>query len=175
MLSLSNKERLEQEIACLVKFISEGRQFFFEKTGEGLQSPDDYLNHWICKELVADHPEMQQLLLNIQLLYIKLSSYYAEVGSSPDERSLAKPRNAFAHHMTDIIFSGRVKYNFFVHKFSQNFKMIMFLFYETSPEGPAESEKEPVALEVELFEDINRFLETWSGKPKGEILGDIEL
>lgn len=76
MMASSNRERLEQEIVQLIYFIVEGRNFFFEKTGYSANSPDDFLNHFKSKELFAAHRELVQLELNIQLLYIKLSSYY---------------------------------------------------------------------------------------------------
>lgn len=45
MLTGTNKERLEEEIANLIKFIAEGRELFFKETGFSLQSSDNWLNH----------------------------------------------------------------------------------------------------------------------------------
>lgn len=159
MLTRTNKERLEQEIANLIKFIAEGREIFFKEANFSLQSSDSWLNHFISKELFHKHPELIQLELNIQLLYIKLSSYYQLV---PDGKTkdLKRPRNAFAHELTDLIFNKRVKYNFFLHKVSENFKKIEFIFYE---EGSNENNEIFVKnLDLNLHDDINDFLSVWS-------------
>lgn len=158
MLTSSNKERLEQEIANLIRFISDGREFFFKKTGLNRNSSDDFLNHWKSKELFQTHLELRQLELNIQLFYIKLSSYYKLLSNAKD-RSLKKQRNAFAHELTDLIFDKRAKYNFFLHKVSQNFKKIQFVFYE---ENPPDEEDFTRTLELDLDKDINDFIKVWT-------------
>ncbi|MDO8530158.1 MAG: hypothetical protein Q7S10_02015 [bacterium] len=151
MITGSNKERIEQEILSLIKFIINGRVFFFQKTGFSLQSSDDFQNHWESKELFQSYSELRQLELNIQLFYIKLSSYYKLV-SREKVSSVAKPRNAFAHELNPIIFKGQVKYNFFLHKVTKNFKKVQFAFYEENNGGNTK------ALDLDLDKDINEFI-----------------
>ncbi len=154
MLAETNKRRLEKEILNLIKFISKGRDFFFDKTGLSYGSSDNWFDHFLCKELFSKYPELVQLELNIQLLYVKLSSYYQLI-SSEKKITLIKPRNAFAHELTDLIFNKRVRYNFFFHKVTENFKKIQFIFYE---EVNGETEKQLVTnLDLELDTDINYF------------------
>lgn len=158
MIAGSNRERLEQEIANLIRFISDGREFFFQKTGFNRNSSDGFLNHWKSKELFQAHLELRQLELNIQLFYIKLSSYYKLLSNLKDQ-SLRKPRNAFAHELTDLIFNKRTKYNFFLHKVSQNFKKIQFVFYEEKPQDEDDFTR---TLELDLDKDINDFIQVWT-------------
>lgn len=108
------------------------------------------------------YPELAQLELNIQLLYIKLPSYYELIANSEAKKvAVRKARNAFAHELTDLMFNKRVKYNFFLHKVAENFKKVQFIFYEEDNEG---SEKEVLSktFDLELDKDINNFLAIWS-------------
>jgi hypothetical protein len=158
MLTGSNKERLQQEIGNLIKLISDGRTFFFRKTRFTVNSSDNFLNHFTCIELFNSHQELTQLELNIQLLYIKLSSYYQLVSDKKME-TLKKPRNAFAHDFTDLIFNKRVRYNFFLYKVSENFKRVEFLFYTENPIG---GDPEVKTLDLDLDNDIKDFIAIWS-------------
>jgi len=167
MLTRSNKERLEQEIGSLIRFIAAGRDFFFKQTGFSVQSPDTFANHFVCKELFCKHPELIQLELNIQLLYIKLASYY-KLTSRGTGRKISKERNVFAHELTDLIFQRRVRYNFFLHKASQNFKKLQFLFYDEE----ADHAKDPdwmKAVDLELDRDIKEFLAICSRNPNSRV------
>jgi len=166
MLAGTNKERLEQEIAALIDFISEGRRFFFNATGYSRSSSDNYVNHFVSKEVFHSHRELKQLELNIQLLYIKLASYYAVLNDSKGQGRVKKARNVFAHELTDLIFKKRVKYNFFLHKVSENFKRIQFIFYEETPEGNDLLSK---TFDIELDKDINDFLKEWSKVRKPDL------
>ncbi|MDE2096051.1 MAG: hypothetical protein KGL39_02280 [Patescibacteria group bacterium] len=160
MLTKSNKERLEQEIANLIDLISTGRNFFFQKTGFNVRSSNNFLNHWKSKELFQAHLELRQLELNIQLLYIKLASYYQLI-SDKKVGNVKKQRNAFAHELTNLIFSKKVKYNFFLHKVTENFKRIQFVFYE---ENPVSGDGLVKTLDVDLDKDINDFILSWMKK-----------
>ena len=159
MLTGSNQKRLEQEVANLIDFITRGRDFFFQKAGLNRNSSDDFLNHWAVKELFQAHLELRQLELNIQLFYIKLSSYY-QLLSDGKGAKLKKQRNAFAHELTDMIFSKRVQYNFFLHKVTKNFKKIQFVFYEESGGDLVKT------VDLNLDKDINKFITTWMNAPK---------
>jgi hypothetical protein len=166
MISGSNKERLEQEIANLIDFISKGRFFFFKKTGLSLKSPNSWFDHWKSKDLFQKYIKLRQLELNIQLFYIKLSSYY-KLTLNKKSASINKQRQAFAHELTDIIFNKRVKYNFFLHKVTKNFKKIQFIFYEDDAnklkkEGSILSK----TLDLDLDKDINDFIDTWKSKSR---------
>lgn len=158
MIAGSNKERLEQEIANLIGFISDGREYFYRLTGNTIHSSDEMMNHFDVMELFQTHKELIQLDLNIQLLYIKLSSYFT-ITSKATSRSkgILVPRNAFAHDLADLVFDGRVKYNFFLYKVSLNFKKIEFLFYEESPGD----EPKVKIVPLDLDGDINQFLDIW--------------
>lgn len=162
MIAGNNKERLEQEIAHLITFVSEGRGLFFSLTGNSLDSSDEMMNHFTVIDLFQTHKGLIQLYLNIQLLYIKLSSYYS-IASEGDFKSkgIRLPRNAFAHDWNDIVFDGKVKYNFLIYKVSRNFKKVMYMFY---------GEDEAVVKTVVLYihEDINHFLSVWSKNPTHE-------
>lgn len=157
MLTSSNKERLEQEIANLINFISEGRSFFFKKSGGGLNSSDDFLNHFVSKDLFNAHPELKQLELNIQLLYIKLAAYY-ELVSKDKIEAINWQRNAFAHATTDLIFNRRAKYHFFLHKVSHNFKKIRLIFVEETEAEDHDLQDSSKVLDLDLNKDINDFL-----------------
>ncbi len=158
MLKGSNKERLEQEIANLIVFICNGRSFFFQKTGFDVNSSNNWLNHWKSKELFQKHLELRQLELNIQLLYIKLSSYYQLI-SSNKVRDTKKLRNVFAHGLTSMVFNKKAKYNFFLHKVTENFKKIQFIFYEENPEQ-LEGLIKPLNLNLDKI--INDFIIIWT-------------
>lgn len=160
MLAGTNKERLEQEIANLIGFICEGREVFFKESGLSLNSSDNFLNHFVCKELFQKHRALIQLELNIQLIYIKLASYY-QLQSKEKVGEVKKQRNAFAHELTDLIFNKRVKYNFFLHKVSENFRRVQFIFYqEDAPNGTDNMLVKTLTLE--LHKDINDFITIWS-------------
>lgn len=168
MLSTSNKERLEQEIANLIDLISKGRTFFFKQSGLSLESSDDWFDHWKSKELFQTHFELRQLELNIQLFYIKLSSYY-KLTSNDKSKGINKQRQAFAHELTDIIFSERVEYNFFLHKVTENFKKIEFIFYgENNSDG-----KGIAVLDLNLDKDINDFIKSWINPSPNILANDI--
>lgn len=161
MIAVTNRQRIEQEIANLVSFISGGRNFFFDRTGLSRESPNEWFDHFQTKDLFQDYPELRQLELNIQLFYIKLSCYYQLI-SNKKRDSINKQRQAFAHELTDLIFNKRVKYNFFLHKVTKDFKKIEFIFYEEDEnklkwEGSILSK----TLDLELDKDINEFLEEW--------------
>ncbi len=163
MIAASNKSRIEQEIANLITFISDGRSFFFAQTGLSSESSDDWFDHFKTKELFQEHLELRQLELNIQLFYIKLSSYYQLIADKKGRDAVNKQRQAFAHELTDIIFSDRVKYNFFLHKVTENFKRIEFIFYEEDErklieQGSILSE----TLDMDLDKDINDFISAWT-------------
>lgn len=111
MITSNNKERLTQEILSLIRLMSDGRDFFFIKTGLDRSSSSNFMDHWKIKDLFQNNIELTQLELNIQLFYIKLSAYYES--SSEKNKKLAKPRNAFAHKLTSNIFNKKIKYNFF--------------------------------------------------------------
>lgn len=162
MVTLKNKERLEQEISNLINLIARGRAFFFAQTETSLESSEDWFDHFATKDLFQKHLELIQLELNIQLLYIKLPAYYDLL----DEKgALKKPRNAFAHELTDLIFSKRVKYNFFLHNVTCNFKKIEYLFY-TEGSGESEGSVDATPLILNLDEDIGFFLEKWKSSTK---------
>lgn len=167
MIAGNNKERLQQEIANLIAFISDGRELFFDLTANNLNSSDEMINHWTVMDLFQTHKELIQLDLNIQLLYIKLSSYYS-ISSKNDCKSkgIRLPRNAFAHHLNNLIFDGKVKYNFFIYKVSQNFKKIMYMFYQE--DGNEEDEALVKTVTLDIDEDIKRFIEVWNKTSKPE-------
>jgi hypothetical protein len=154
MHSGNNRERLQHEIAALIKFISDGREFFFQKSGQSLESSDDYLNWMVCMELFSKHPELTQLELNIQLFYIKLSSYYELIGRN--DVDVKRARNS-----TPQIFNGNVKYNFFLHKVAHNLKRVMFIFYKELDPTEPEAESVQTTLEPELDSDIREFIRIW--------------
>ncbi|MFA6446406.1 MAG: hypothetical protein WCW14_04140 [Candidatus Paceibacterota bacterium] len=159
MLATGNKGRLEQEIATLIGFIAEGRAFFFAKTGFSVESSDGFLNHFVSKEVLNGNVELNQLQLNIQLLYIKLSSYYKLLANSK-EKGIRKPRNVFAHDLTDMVFGERVNYNFFLHKVSENFKRVQYVFYDEN--GMETFPPNVKSFDLELDKDIKDFLSIWS-------------
>ena len=161
MLKGSNTERLEQEIAHLISFISEGRELFFKKTGNSLASNDEYVNHLKTIELFQEDKALIQLDLNIQLLYIKLSSYYDGM-SKKWSRDVRVPRNIFAHKLTDLVFNKKVKYNFFIYRVSNNFKKVKYLFY--SEQLVVADNSTTKVIELNLHKDINDFLEVWKNK-----------
>lgn len=162
MITTSNKERLEQEIANLITFISNGRDIFFQKTGLGINSSNDWFDHFKTKDLFQEHLELRQLELNIQLFYIKLSSYYQLILGKKNE-SINKQRNAFAHELTDLIFSKRIRYNFFLHKVTKNFKKIEFIFYEEDEDKlKKEGSILSKTLDLNLDKDINDFISIWT-------------
>ncbi len=162
MLTGSNKERLEQEIANLIDLISNGRTFYFQKTGFSTKSSNNFLGHWKSKELFQAHLELRQLELNIQLLYIKLASYYQLVVDNKIG-NVKKQRNAFAHELTDLIFNKRVKYNFFLHKVTENLKKVQFVFYE---EASTDEQGLVKTLDLDLDKDITDFILAWTSSPK---------
>ncbi len=159
MITGNNKTRLEQEIANLIHFIADGRAFFFAITGYSLISEDEFLNHWESKELFVEHSELRQLTLNIQLLYIKLASYYRLLGERQIEKEIRKKRLVFAHELTDVVFNKRVKYNLFLHKVTQNFREIEFIVYEEDPTNDADMLVETLVLKLD--DDIKNFLAIW--------------
>lgn len=71
--------------------------------------------------MFQEHLELRQLELNIQLFYIKLTSYYQLI-SSKNKDAVNKHRNAFAHELTPLIFNKKIRYNFLLHKVTKNFK-----------------------------------------------------
>lgn len=160
MIAGNNKERLQQEIAKLIEFISEGRELFFDLTGNNLNSSDEMINHWTVMDLFQTHNGLIQLDLNIQLLYIKLSSYYS-IESKDDFKSkgIRLPRNVFAHDWNNLVFNGKVKYNFLIYKVSQNFKKVMYMFYQE--DGDEEGKTVAKSETLDIHEDIKRFLEVW--------------
>jgi hypothetical protein len=158
MLKGSNKERLEQEIANLIILIGDGRKLFFKTTGYSLTSPDTFFNHFYTMELFQDKKRFIQLDLNIQLLYIKLSSYYQAV-LPKKTTGIKTSRNAFSHYLTDLIFNKKVKYNFFLYKVSKNFKKVEYLFYSEESKNDEVLTK---ILTLDLDQDINDFLAIWS-------------
>ncbi len=166
MLSGSNRERLEQEIANLIDLISNGRKFFFQETGLSTSSSGEWFDHWKTKELFQKHLELRQLELNIQFLYIKLESYYKLIEDAEKIEGVKEPRLAFAHHLTQKIFGGKIEYNFFLHKVSENFKKVQIVFYDENP-----SDKELVrSIDLNLDKDINDFIKVWmdSNNSKGK-------
>lgn len=167
MLESSNKERLEAEISRLISFIAEGREEFFRLTGNRLDSSDDFLNHWISKETFAKSRALSQTDLNIQLLYIKLSSYYDLIGADKAETTKI-PRNAFAHHSSDLIFNGRVQYNFFLHKVSLNFKKFAYIFYKENA-GEELDDHQSKMIIFELDRDIRDFLDIYVKDQVGSV------
>ncbi len=169
MIAGNNKERLEQEIANLIAFISEGKELFFSLTGNSINSSDEMMNHFSVLDLFQTNKGLIQLDLNIQLLYIKLSSYYSIV-SKDDFRSkgIRLPRNAFAHDWNDLIFDGKVKYNFLIYKVSHNLKKVVYMFYKE--DGDEKDEAVVKTIVLDIHEDINHFLGVWSKSPKYEVL-----
>ena len=158
MIASSNKERLEQEILTLVTLICDGRSFFFQKTNLNIESSDLWFDHFRTKDLFQEYLELKQLELNIQMFYIKILSYYQLI-SSGKSNSINKQRQAFAHHLTDLIFNKRVKYNFFIHKVTQNFKKIEFIFYEEDAKKLSEQGNIlSKTLDLDLDKDINDFI-----------------
>ncbi len=158
MITGSNKERLEQEIANLIDLVRGGREFFFEKSGLSLSSSGDWFNHWKSKELFQEHLELRQLELNIQLFYIKLASYYELIDH--ENLDVSTRRHAFAHDRTRHIFGKDVNYNFFLHKVAQNFKKVQVVFYEERPKDGENGLVE--SRDLELDRDINDFIFTWT-------------
>ncbi len=160
MIAGNNKGRLEQEIANLITFISEGRELFFSLTGNNLDSSDEMLNHFTVMDLFQANRELIQLDLNIQLLYIKLSSYYS-ITSKDDfkNKRIRLPRNAFAHDWNELVFDGKVKYNFLIYKISHNFKKVTYMFYKEDGDEKDEAVIKTVVLDI--HEDINHFLSVW--------------
>ncbi|MDQ5957451.1 MAG: hypothetical protein QG614_426 [Patescibacteria group bacterium] len=156
MITFSPKQRLEQEISTLITFISYGRELYYEKTGFTRSSSKEWYNHWLCKELFNENEYLLQTDLNIQLLYIKLNSYYEIYPKEIRSTNTKLPRNAFAHAHNDEIFKGRVKYNYFLHKVSEDFSKFMYLFYAIDKEN-----KDPITIELDLNEDINYFTNLW--------------
>lgn len=161
MIAGNNKKRLEQEIANLITSISKGRELFFDLTNNSLDSSDEAMNHFTIMDLFQTHKGLIQLDLNIQLLYIKLSSYYS-IASKDDFKSKKNrlPRNAFAHDWNDLVFDGKVKYNFLIYKVSHNFKKVTYMFYREDGDEQDEVEVKTVVLDV--HEDINHFLSIWN-------------
>lgn len=156
MIAPDNKARLEQEIATLIFLISKGREVFFQATGESRSSVIEWFDHWVTKELFVENEELQQLELNLQLLYIKLTSYYEELGLDKD-LDLSTRRQAFAHSQTKHIFGPEAKYNFFLHKVTKNFGKVQFIFYEERTDGTYNS----TTVDLDLDVDIANFLSTW--------------
>jgi hypothetical protein len=156
----SNKERLEGEISALITFLADERQEFFRLTENSLDSSDDFLNHFISKETFAKSKILGQAALNVQLLYIKLCSYY-ELTSAQELKSVRLPRQAFAHHSTDLIFCERTQYNFFFHKVSHNFRRFAYIFYKENV-GEEFDEKSSKMLIFELDKDIKAFIDLWT-------------
>lgn len=162
MLAGSNKERLEQEIANLILFISKGREYFFEKTSNDINSSDDLMNHFEIMGLFQSDENLIQLDLNIQLFYIKLASYYDLL--SKDRGNINVQRNMFAHHNNDLIFHGRVKYNFLLYKATKNFKKVQYLVY--SEDAKPEEESTVKTIDLDLDNDVNEFISLWSNSKK---------
>lgn len=158
MITSGTKERLEQEIAALIGFIAQGREIFFSKTGFSVNSPDNWLNHFVSKDILNGTVELNQLQLNIQLLYIKLAAYDELL--SREDTDIKTRRHMFAHPHTRHVFNRDVKYNFFLHKVSGNFKKIQFIFYEE--ESEVGSEETIKIIDLELDKDIRSFLSIWS-------------
>ena len=158
MITADNKGRLEQEIANLITFIDSGRAIFFRRTRLSLDSSDEFLGNLESMEIFQDE-EMIQLDLNIQLFYIKLSSYYSLV-SKHKVKEVKVPRNSFAHEHTDLIFNRRVPYNFFIYKVAKNFKKIAYLFYSDATDD-VEQDISVRVLELDLDKDIKEFLTIW--------------
>jgi hypothetical protein len=104
-----------------------------------------------------------QLELNIQLLYIKLSAFYA-ASSIGENKKLKEARNAFAHDLTNLIFNSRVKYNFFLHKVSENMKIVQFLFYEEEEELESGNKQKVRTVDLNLDKDINNFFAAVNGE-----------
>ncbi len=161
MIGLKNKKRLEQEIAHLVSFITEGRELFFKLTNTSLSSTNSYINHFTIMDLFQTNQDMIQLELNIQLLYIKLSSYYYITEKNKSQsKNIKIPRNVFAHDWNDLVFNKKIKYNFMLYKVSENFKKVMYLFYN---EEQKDTDKPEVkSVELNIHSDINDFLEIWN-------------
>ena len=172
MLSATNKERIEQEIVSLIKFISDGRRLFYKITGFSRDSSDNFLNHFVSKDIFSSYPELTQTELNIQLLYVKLASYYELIRESKARNEVKKARNAFAHELTDLIFNKRVNYNFFLHKVSENFKKLQFIFYDETAEGQQVLSK---IFDIQLDKDINDFLKIWSKVRRRDLTDKIKI
>lgn len=134
--------------------------YFFSLTGNSLDSSDEMINHFTVIDLFQTHKGFIQLDLNIQLLYVKLSSYYS-IASKEDfgSRLIRLPRNAFAHDWNDLVFDGTVKYNFLIYKVSHNFKKVMYMFYKE--DGAEEDEVFVKTVVLDIHEDINHFLSVW--------------
>lgn len=160
MLTGSNRNRLEQEIANLITFIVDGREKFFEVTGNSFNSLDNLVNHWEIIDLFQKHSELIQLELNIQLFYIKLSSYYDLIGEK--NSSVNIKRNVFAHALSNLVFSKKIKYNFILYRVSENFKKIVFLFYKEESFEKMESKN----ISLDLDKDIKDFLLIWDKNQK---------
>jgi hypothetical protein len=58
------------------------------------------------------------------------------------------------------VFGKDVNYNFFLHKVSENFKKIQFIFYDE--EGMDNPESAVKTVDLELDKDIRIFLQIWS-------------
>jgi hypothetical protein len=141
----------------LVLLLQAGR-FFFKKTGLSVNSSDNWLNHFVSKEVLNGTIELNQLQLNIQLLYIKLASYDELL--SRENLDVSTRRHVFAHVHTRHVFGKDVNYNFFLHKVSENFKKIQFIFYDE--EGMDNPESAVKTVDLELDKDIRIFLQIWS-------------
>ncbi len=102
--------------------------------------------------------ELNQLQLNIQLLYIKLAAYDELL--SRENRDVSTRRHVFAHANTRHILGKDVKYNFFLHKVSENFKRVQFVFYDEN--GMEEFPPNVKSIDLELDKDIRNFLSIWS-------------
>lgn len=131
---------------------------FFNKTDFSVNSPDNWLNHFVSKEILNGTLELNQLQLNIQLLYIKLAAYDELL--SQENTDIKTRRHIFAHSHTRHVFNREVKYNFFLHKVSENFKKIQFIFYEE--ESETTSQETIKVIDLELDKDIKNFLSIWS-------------
>lgn len=165
MLAISNETRLEQEISNIIAFICEAREYFFKLTGYTLNSSDRFINFWETIDLFQSDKKLIQLDLNIQLLFVKLYSYY-ELVSNEEKEKVKIPRLAFAHALTPLIFHGKINYNFFLYKVSENFKRIAFLFYTENPDNDNPENNVAHVQEINLDETIQSFLKIWSHDKK---------
>jgi hypothetical protein len=163
MITFNSKNRLEQEISSIITFICEGRNIFFEMSGESLSSEDVWFNHFDTKDIFSNNSKLIQTDINVQMLYIKLYCYYELIKDKKLKDSVKVARLAFAHSLNDSIFNGEKNYNYFLHKVSKNFNRFCYVFYTTTKNS---EDSESKSLDLELDKDINNFLTSWQNSNK---------
>ena len=163
MITFNPKNRLEQEIGSIISFICEGRDVFFEISGESFSSEDVWFNHFETKDIFSQNSKLLQTDINVQMLYIKLYCYYELIGDKKLKDSVRVARLAFAHALTSSIFHGEKNYNYFLHKVSKNFNRFCYVFYTLTKDSENSESK---SLDLELDKDINNFLTLWQNSNK---------